>query len=243
MPALDGLRVLVPRGGEFGERLRSALERHGATPVIAPVIAFEPPDDEGPLRAGVARLASGAYDWLLVTSATTVDVLASLGAEVPTGTKVAAVGPATAAALRERGMAVDFVPAVFSAEGMLAEWPGSGRVFLPQSEIAAPALATGLAMIGHEVDAVTAYRTVGMPLPADVAEDLAGGRFDAVLVTSGSVARQLAGYLAEVPAQTTVLCIGRPSADAATAAALRVDAVAQRSDGDSLIDALVELHS
>ena len=77
---LAGWRVLVPRGGPWGDGVAAALRDRGASPVIAPLINFAPADDQPALEAALAKLAAGGFDWLTVTSATTVDVLSSYGA-------------------------------------------------------------------------------------------------------------------------------------------------------------------
>ncbi|MBN9633305.1 MAG: uroporphyrinogen-III synthase, partial [Actinobacteria bacterium] len=63
------------------------------------------------LEAALARLADGGFDWVTVTSATTVDGLSAARAVVPPTTRIAAVGETTAAALVAAGYAVDLVPA------------------------------------------------------------------------------------------------------------------------------------
>lgn len=240
---LAGRRVLVPRGGEFGERLATRLRTLGAEPVIAPLIEFSPPDDTSALDAALERLSRGAYDWLAITSATTVDALGDALAHVPGSTRVAAVGTATAEALRDRGVTVDFVPSGdHSAAGLLAEWPSGGAsALLPQSEIAARTLADGLSARGLAVDVVTAYRTRGVAIDEGVRDRLWTGTIDAVLLTSGSTARQLKAQCAPILSTTAIVCIGASTAEAAASAGLHVTAVAERSDGESLIDALVDL--
>jgi uroporphyrinogen-III synthase len=87
---------------------------------------------------------------------------------------------------------------------------------------------------------VSAYRTVGVPIAEHVAADVASGRIGAVLVTSGSVARQVATQLSPLPAGTIVACIGPRTAFDARAAGLTVDVIAESRSADALVDALVE---
>jgi uroporphyrinogen-III synthase len=129
---LDGWRVLVPRGGEWGERVAAMLTAEGARAVVVPLIAFAPPDDLGALDAAVGRLAEGTYDWLAVTSGTTVTALAERVRAVfgPDGrladllgtTRVAAVGPGTARVLGEHGVTAELLPSgERSGAGLVAE--------------------------------------------------------------------------------------------------------------------------
>lgn len=241
---LAGWRVLVPRGGKWGDGVAASLRNCGAIPVIAPMINFASTENEAALAEAFGRLESGSFDWLVVTSATTVDVLVSQQIAVPAKTQVAAVGETTAAALQLAGYHVHFVPeADNSARGLVREWPGeagSGRVLIPHSDIAEPTIVAGLAALGLDVEYVAAYRTVGVSVSDEVAADVASGRVRAVLVTSGSVARQVAEQLAPLPIGTLVACIGPRTAFDARGAGLTVHLIAETRSADALVAALVE---
>jgi uroporphyrinogen-III synthase len=163
---------------------------------------------------------------------------------MPERTRVAAVGETTAAALVLAGYRVDYVPeSDNSARGLVKEWPdaaGAGRVLIPHSDIAEPTIVAGLATLGLDVEYVAAYRTVGVPVSTQVKDDVASGRVRAVLVTSGSVARQIAEQLAPLPAATVVACIGPRTAFDARGAGLSVHLIAESRSADALVDALVE---
>jgi uroporphyrinogen-III synthase len=62
----------------------------------------------------------------------------------------------------------------------------------------------------------------------------------AILVTSGSVARQIAEQLSPLPTDTVVACIGPRTAFDARGAGLTVHTIAESRSADSLVDALVE---
>ncbi len=240
---LAGWRVLVPRGGKWGDGVAANLRSHGAIPVIAPMINFASSPDQAALEHALQRLERGSFDWLVITSATTVDVLMSQQITIPASTRIAAVGETTSAALTLAGYRVDFVPDDNSARGLVKEWPQSeivGTVLIPQSDIAEPVLVAGLAKLGLEVEFVAAYRTVGVPVAEQVALDVASGRIGAVLVTSGSVARQVQAQLAPLPEGTIVACIGPRTAFDARAAGLTVDLIAEDRSAVSLVDGLVD---
>jgi uroporphyrinogen-III synthase len=242
--ALAGWRVLVPRGGAWGDDVAATLRTHGAVPVIAPMINFASAEDVPALTDALHRLKSGSFDWLVVTSATTVDVLVSQEVTVPPSTRIAAVGETTGAALTLAGYSVDFVPKRDnSARGLVREWPKSaisGRVLVPQSNIAEPTLVAGLAELGLDVEFVAAYRTVGVPVTNQIASDVAAGRIHAILVTSGSVARQVQLQLGTLPEKTVVACIGPRTAFDARAAGITVHLIAEARSSASLVEALVE---
>lgn len=238
---LAGWRVLVPRGGKWGDGVAAHLRSLGASPVIAPMINFASPDDVDALTQALGRLQEGLFDWLVVTSATTVDVLVSQQVRIPAHTRIAAVGETTAGAMSLAGYEVDFVPDDNSARGMVKEWQtDSGRVLIPHSDIAEPVLAAGLADRGLEVEYVAAYRTVGVPATDEVKADAASGRLGAILVTSGSVARQVAEQLAPLPSTTVVACIGPRTAFDAREAGLTVDVIAEDRSATALVEALAD---
>jgi uroporphyrinogen-III synthase len=241
---LAGWRVLVPRGGKWGDGVAASLRGYGAIPVIAPMINFASAENPVELSDALKRLERGAFDWLVITSATTVDVLVSQQVVLPSSTRVAAVGETTGAALTLAGYHVDFVPeGDNSARGLVKEWPASdisGRVLIPQSDIAEPTLVAGLGTLGLDVEFVTAYRTVGVPVAEHVAADVASGRIRAVLITSGSVARQVQAQLAPIPEETVVAAIGPRTAFDARAAGLTVHVIAESRSAASLVEGLVE---
>jgi len=240
---LAGWRVLVPRGGPWGDSVAASLRRRGAVPVIAPLINFAPSKDSATLEQAIDDLQSGVFDWLTVTSATTVDVLYSYRTRIPERTKVAAVGETTAAALTAVGYRVDLVPdrdnsAAGLAEQMLALETQPRDILALRSEIAKPVLTRMLSEAGHRVRSVVAYRTVGVPVTDRIAEDVRSGRINAILVTSGSVADQVHAQFPEIPPATLIAAIGPRTAKDARRVGLPVDVVAETQTVDSLIDAL-----
>ena len=240
---LTGWRVLVPRGGPWGDDVAARLRAQGGVPVVSPLINFAPPEDSTQLEHVIAELAAGQYAWLTVTSATTVDVLYAYGAQIPQATKIAAVGETTAAALSAVGYPVDLVPEHDnSAEGMAAEMialePSPKRILCLRSEIAKPVLSVRLEEAGHDVNAVVAYRTVGVPATERVLRDVDNGRINAILVTSGSVARQVREQFPQIPDQTVIAAIGPQTAHDASGVDLPIQVVAPERTVESLIDAL-----
>lgn len=244
---LAGWRVLVPRGGPWGDSVAADIRAHGGTPVVAPMINFAATADEDTLVRALAELAAGGFDWVTVTSATTVDVMSAHQARVPAHTRIAAVGETTAAALLAAGYRADFVPSDDnSAKGLLDEWDGATRGIVPlkvltlRSEIAKPTLTDGLSAMGHDVQSVVAYRTVGVPVAANVIADVSSGRINAVLITSGSVAEQVQQQLGPLPSSTLLAAIGPRTARDARAVGLRVDVIASERTAESLVDTLAE---
>lgn len=241
---LAGWRVLVPRGGEWGNSIASTLRKSGAIGVIAPMTNFAATQNSDELAASFARLETESFEWLVVTSSTTVDVLAGHNVRVPTSTRIAAIGEMTVSALLLAGYRIDFTPENDnSIRGLVKEWTASsptGSVLVPQSEAADEELSLGLSALGISAEFVTAYRTVGVPVPKEVAADVASGEIRGVLITSGSVARQIQQQLAPLPETTVVVAIGPRTAFDARAAGIVVDAIAESRTSEALVEALIE---
>ncbi|GGJ08977.1 uroporphyrinogen-III synthase [Paenarthrobacter histidinolovorans] len=176
--ALAGRRILITRSADRAQPLADALGDLGAEPLVLPLIDFERAHDQSGLDSGLDRLSAGGFDWLVISSITTVRVLlekaagrgVDIAALLPAGTKVATIGQSSRQALESVGLVVDLAPTdVQSAEGLLQVWePASSRVFLPQADIAAPGLREGLAAKGADVTAVIAYHTVDYPAREEV---------------------------------------------------------------------------
>jgi uroporphyrinogen-III synthase len=240
---LSGWRVLVPRGGPWGDGVAASLRAQGAVPVVAPLINFAPTEDHETLESALADLAAGAFDWLTLTSATTVDVLVAYRATIPAHTRIAAVGETTAAALQAVGYRVDLVPdrdnsAAGMAEQLIALEPEPRDILTLRSEIAKPVLTRRLIEAGHRVRSVVAYRTVGVPVTERIARDVESGRINAILVTSGSVAEQVHLQFPDIPVSTVIAAIGPRTAKDARRAGVEVDVVADSQTVDALIEAV-----
>lgn len=238
---LSGLRVLVPRGGTWGDLVATALREQGANTVIAPLVDFAHTSEEEKLVEALKRLEAGYYDWITATSSTVVDVLAYHNAFIPPQTRVAAVGEATIQAFTDAGYQVSRMPTEenHTTEGLLKVWPeiDSGqvlRVLTLRSDVAKPVLTSGLIERGHDVTQVVAFRTIGVPASAHIREDVASGRINALLVASARIGREVAAQFPEIPDDTIVACVGPHTHQEAVAAGLRhsphhVDSAAKRA--------------
>lgn len=246
---LVGRSVLIPAaadpsGGPSG--LHRALLAAGADVTAARLISIAPPADTSELDAAVRRWTAGAYGWLAFTSASTVTVWADRLSAVALidviGSRIAAVGPATARAVRDAGWPVDLQPTSGgSAEELAAAWPApelpSPSVLLPRSDRAAPTLPDALTAAGYRVETVIAYRTLTHEPEPAIAEQLRTGGFAAVLFTSPSTVQALSGV--RPVAGTVVGAIGRPTAEAVRAAGLPLTFTAASPTPAAFVDGLL----
>jgi uroporphyrinogen-III synthase len=207
------VRVIVTRPVGQAEPLASRLRTLGHEVVVCPLIRIEP------LGGGTIDVSS--YDWVVVTSPNgAAELLRRMTGSLP---RVAAIGPGTAAALRERGVEPDLVPAVSTQEGLLADLPRpAGRVLLAAAEDARRLLAVEL-----DADFEPLYRTVPLR-PTEFPEG------DLVVLASASAARALAELGVELPA----VSIGPQTTDEARRHGIAVVAEAETHDLDGLVAAV-----
>ncbi len=168
---LGGLTVAVTRARAQASTLARRLEALGASVVQAPVIRVQQlPDPTHP-----EPLDPSPYDLICLTSANAVEGLFERlddgihppgDARALAGTTVAAIGPATARALAERGILADVLPERFVAESLveaLADRPVT-RALIARAREARDVLPEALRARGAQVDVLALYETVAEPL-------------------------------------------------------------------------------
>jgi len=220
--------------------------------VVVPAIEIVDPPDVEPLRQALAMLSR--YAWVVFTSANgvtrTFAELTALGRDARAFglANVAAIGPATADALRARGIQPDVVAEEYVGEALAAailrRAGGNVRVLVPRALVARDALPDALRAAGCEVDVVAAYATRAVtPEQARAAvaafED---GAVDVVLLTSGSTVSAVCDLLGdrapELLARTTLASVGPITTRTAAERGLRVDVTAATFTVPGLLDAL-----
>lgn len=245
---LAGATVVVTRPKGGADDLAEALRAAGARVIALPVLEIVDPEDGGAaLSSAAADL--GRYRWIAFTSANAVRRLLALvpDAGALACVNIAAVGPATTAALVERQVRPDLVAERASAEGLASVFPVATapgeRVLFPASAGARRTLPVALGAKGWEVDEVVAYRTApaGAP-PAALVLELSSA--SAVTFASPSAVDAYVALRAEdgraLPVPPIVACIGPVTAAAARAAGLPVGVVAPAASAAALVDALVD---
>ena len=273
---LLGKRILVTRTREQASSFSERLRKLGARPFEFPVIRIAPPLDWQPLDDALRHLCGATfayYDWLIFTSVNGVESvfgrLNEFGLVLPVAgvTRVAAIGPSTAAALARYSVQTDLVPGEYIAEGVAAaliedvQRRGASlngqRILLPRASVARDVLVTELQAAGVLVDEVAAYRT--LPVGSDdvqgreVAHMLQAGELHILTFTSSSTVRNFMQWLADAaPGIATKLrenvggevlpiiaCIGPVTAQTARELGLHPHIEATTFTIDGLIEAIV----
>jgi uroporphyrinogen III methyltransferase/synthase len=254
---LFGRRVLVTRPAHQAEGMARKLEHLGAVVARLPVVEIREPADPGPVDRALAELRAGAWDWLVFTSANGVHAL--LRRLDATGrdlrdlgrVKLAAIGPKTAAALREYRLRADVVPAAtFSSEGLsaaLAPHVAGRRVLLARADRGRAVLRDDLARVAA-VEQVAVYAQVDVATPdPPVLDALRRGEIRYVTLPSPGIARGVIGGFDETirgrveRGEIRLVAISPITGDAIRALGLPVAAEATTYTEDGLIEAVVGL--
>jgi uroporphyrinogen III methyltransferase / synthase len=165
---LFGKRIVVTRARSQAASLSERLAAVGADVVEMPATRIERADDRL-LRGALAKISE--YGWAIFTSQNAVRIfwetlrIDARDARALAGVKIAAVGPATASALLDCGLAVDVAPDRFVAEALLDELRlrrdvRGARVLYVAAEGARETLHDGLEELGAVIDHIVAYRSV-----------------------------------------------------------------------------------
>lgn len=217
---LTGRSILVTRAREQSGAFARLLEAEGASVMLMPTIAIEPPDSWAPLDAALGE----AYDWVVFTSVNGVAMVRRRVEALGRGrlllerSRLAAIGPATAAALTDWGLTAHVVPDEYVAEGLLERLrpllEAGARVLLPRAAETRDVLVRELTACGAHVREVAAYRTrPATEHAASLRQALAEGRVDVVTFTSSSTVRSFcalfgADELPRLLRGVVVACIG-----------------------------------
>jgi uroporphyrinogen-III synthase len=251
---LAGRRIVITRAPEQARDLVHTLEELGAEVALLPMISFAPPENWQELDEQLGQL--GSFDAILFLSQNAVlhifDRCARLGIECEmlrsSDCFIGAVGPATAQALEQRGVRVNYVAQKGTGEALARELGPSlagRRVLLPRSDRGDEQIPNALRALGAKVTEVIAYRTVA---PASVDPDtlarIRRAEVDAILFASPSAVRSFARTIGEadlraLSARVAFLAIGSTTAAAILGLGARVRIEAQEPSTWGIRKALV----
>ena len=251
---LFGQRIVITRSREQAGEFAARLAELGADVLPIPVIKFAPPDNRQNIIDALLELNS--YDWLVFTSANGVTAffdyffrrfqdLRDIG-----GVRIAAVGPGTAAKLKELHLQVDLMPeeavGIKIAEAFEKyESIENLKICLLRAEAANPDLPAALEEYRAIVDDIGIYKTV--PETADasgIAASLLENGADWITFTSGSTVQffhaqfDLPILLKKFPG-TKLLSIGPETSKAIEALGLKPAREAKVHSVDGMIEELL----
>jgi len=252
---LFGRRVVVTRRSEQAGSFAQRLTELGADVLEVPTIKIMRPKETDAIVD--ALLGLNAYDWLVFTSVNGVTAffdiffrrfqdLRDIG-----GVRIAAVGPATAAKLRELHLQVDLTPDEFTGKKIAAafekfETIENLKMCLLRAEVANPDLPKALEELGAIVDDIAIYKTVAETEdPTGAGATLLESGADWITFTSGSTVEHfharfdLPKLLKKFP-QTKLASIGPETSKAIRTLGLEPALEAKAHTTDGLIGALLK---
>lgn len=251
---LFGRSVLVTRPEGQGHDLARRLEALGARAVLLPVMSIREPQSWAPVDAALDRLEN--YQWLVFTSVNGVEFflnrlrargrdLRSLG-----GIKLAAIGPATAGALRRFHLEPDLVPESYRSEALalaLRESAKGTRVLLVRADRGREILREELSAVA-EVDQVAVYSQVeGMDRLSAAWDQVRDGKLDYITFTSSNIARAFLSGLDETTArrikngEMRIVTISPVTSDAVRKLGYEIACEAEKYTTQGLLEALEQL--
>lgn len=254
---LAGWRVLVSRAKRQAGALSDELRGKGAEVLEIPFIEIRPPRSYRPLNEAL-RLTT-EYDWLILTSVNGVQAffeqLEKLGLKKKqlAHLKIAAIGPATKAAIERHGLKVAVTPKEYVAESVvesLRDRVNGKRVLLCRAKVARDVIPRELRKLGAYVDVVEAYETV-IPKTSQTrlraALRSARRRPHVITFTSSSTVKNFMSLLNIRSGQSRLLdgiynaSIGPVTSDTLAENGLRVDVQAAQYTIPGLVDAISHL--
>jgi uroporphyrinogen III methyltransferase/synthase len=233
---LGGLRIVVTRPEPGNADLCRRIRELGGEALPVPCIKTIPLPQNG-----ARHLFSASSGWIVFTSATGVDMFFDQylggGGDIRnfSARRFAAVGPATAEALKRHGFIADYVPPIYNGrclgEGLVNKIGGGSDKISPEEEIllirprlGAQDLKEAIAKSGASFRELAVYDTVPAEISDHARQVIEGGRFDYLFFTSlsavvafgntfGTVFGNTGGVFPHKPVKA--ICIGESTAEKA----------------------------
>jgi uroporphyrinogen-III synthase len=164
---LTGRRILVSRAKEQAGTLACKLRELGAEVYEIPFIEIRPPRSFKSMDESLKLVAE--YEWLILTSVNGVHAMfermeqLNIPRRALAHLNIAAIGPATRAAIEREGLKVAVTPKEYVAESVvesLSDKVRGKRVLLCRAKIARDVIPCELRNLGAFLDVVEAYETV-----------------------------------------------------------------------------------
>ena len=264
---LFGKRVVITRAREQVSDFADLLKENGADVIEFPTIEIVPPKKWDDVDKAIKKLSTSHpplsskgrgsyYDWAIFTSVNGVkyfvERLKKQGKDIRElkGVKICAIGPATAKAIEDLGIKVDFLPKEYRAEAII-EGLGKNRIkgrrfLLPRALKAREILPDEIKRLGGKVDVVPTYRTIKPKEKTDeIRKMFEEKKIDAVTFTSSSTVENFADMFKKGEASgllngAVVASIGPITKDTAAKLGIKTDIMPKKYTIPALTEAIVE---
>ena len=249
---LFGLRIGITRSRHQAADVTADIVRLGGEPVWIPMIDVLAPigDERHKISDVLGRLEY--FDWLVFTSANGVrsflQQLWNDGRDLRclSGLRIAAVGSATAAEIRNWSLRPDRTSEGSGAESLAAALTpeiSGRRVLWPSADRARNTLRKYLEAAGATVEQLTVYRSVDADLSESVVQQLRSEPLDWIGLSSPAIARRAATLLPELTASnspTRVVSISPLTTEAAKTSGLQVHAESETASWSAMLATITD---
>jgi uroporphyrinogen III methyltransferase/synthase len=248
---LFGQRIVITRPEEEAHRSAAELEILGAEVLLASSVEVRPITDAIPLDRSIDRLKD--YQWLVFTSANGVrfflNRLGERGLDLRAigHLKLAAIGPATAAALARFHLRADLVPASYRSEGLaevLSQAAAGCKILLARADRGRTLLKDQLERVA-DVDQVAVYHNADVAaLPEPTIAAIIDGSVDWITLTSSAITERLHELLPEparrrIGRETRLASLSPVTTATATRLGWNVAVEAAEFTWDGLVEAMI----
>ncbi len=255
---LFGKRIIITRPEEQADELVYPLMDAGADCILFPTIKIVAPEDWYTLDKAINELHK--YNWIIFTSVNGVKFFFNRMMELKKdgrilgNSKICAIGPKTAQALKNRCIVPDLMPEEYRAEDIVrcfSQIQIKGERFLiPRVDNARDLLPKELKKMGAKVDVVCAYRNILPEVEEQkkekIREMLLKGKADIVVFTSPSTFYNFIKLL-DIPESRAkdyfkdikIACIGPVTANAVKKTGLKPAIMPEKYDIPHLIEAII----
>lgn len=247
---LWGQTVIVTRAREQASGLVTGLRERGARVIQCPTIRVEDYDDDS-LENALHYFH--LFNWIVFTSVNGVEKFwekSGGDARLFVNAQIAAIGPATAQALKNRGLIADFIPKSSISESVAEEliWRSEkeAKFLIVRALEGREVIETKLREAGREVEVLPVYRTVADNSQADCARaEIEAGRVQWITFTSSSTVQNFVDAIGSETIVThrdkfRVACIGPITAKTAEQLNIVPDAVAENASVEALVKVILE---
>jgi uroporphyrinogen III methyltransferase/synthase len=248
---LLGQVVVVTRAEAQSKIFNCKLEDLGAIVVPCPAIAIQPLALDATEKNKISQWKSGRlhYDWILFLSENAVSSFSEAVGVLPRRltSRIAVVGPRTAAAAKKRGWPVHKIARQFNAANLIKNLGSiSGRrILLPRVHMAPDRLDLAIRKKGAHLDVVSTYQNRPASPPPATLKKFILNYANAVTFTSASTADAFRGFWSSTEfkklfKKAKAVSIGPQTTRALNKAGLRFVWESRPSTSDALVQTLIQ---
>lgn len=244
---LFGQRILVTRAVDQADSFAQKLSQLGAEVILQPAIEIRPPQEYESLDQAIQSIAD--VNWIVFSSGNGVRFF--LNRLVDQGydarhlaqAKLAAIGPGTAAALKEFNLKADLLPEVYRAESMveaMRPYVANQTVLLIRASRGREVLHKGLREAGANVQQIVVYQSLDVKQCSPSTMEAIEQGIDWVTFTSSAIARSAISLLGDYLRDVKSVSISPITSETMCELGFPPTVEAEQHDLDGMIQAILD---